>query len=313
MLAYEVVNKELVRTERPRPEPKSGEVLVEVAGVGVNRGDVLQVAGHYPPPPGVTDIPGLECSGTILDAGDTNMEVGQKVSCLLAGGAYAEYVAVPAGQVAPIPEPLTTIEGGSIIEVAATVWSNLGMVAGLREGHRVLIHGGAGGIGSFAIQLCAALGAEVAVTAGSQEKLDYCASLGATTLINYKEEDFAERLKGSCDIILDIMGAKYLAGNIRSLADDGQLVIIGLQGGTRAEINLGALLPKRLSIHGRTLRARSLEDKAEIVRSTVENVWPLLAEGKIVHHSRTLPFEEAARAHELLTSGENTGKLVLEV
>lgn len=305
--------RSLALVETDTPQLQDGEVLVKVHAAGVNRGDLLQARGHYPPPPGASEIIGLECAGIIEDPGTTGREKGEEVACLLAGGGYGEYVAVPEGQLMPIPEGYSLTEAAAVVEVACTVWSNLGMLAGLREGQTVLIHGGAGGIGTFAIQLCKQLGATVAVTAGSAEKLETCRELGADILINYKEQDFSEELTGRCDVILDIMGAKYLRQNLRSLAEDGQLIIIGLQGGVKTEINLGALLPRRLSIRGTTLRARSLEGKAEVVRSTVENVWPLLADGRVRHHIHaTFPLSDAAAAHELLDSGEVTGKLVLE-
>lgn len=305
--------RSLALVETDTPQLQDGEVLVKVHAAGVNRGDLLQARGHYPPPPGASEIIGLECAGVIEDSGTTGREKGEEVACLLAGGGYAEYVAVPEGQLMPIPEGYSLTEAAAVVEVACTVWSNLGMLAGLRDGQTVLIHGGAGGIGTFAIQLCKQLGATVAVTAGSAEKLETCRELGADILINYREQDFSEELTGRCDVILDIMGAKYLKQNLRSLAEDGQLIIIGLQGGVKTEINLGALLPRRLSVRGTTLRARSLEGKAEVVRSTVENVWPLLADGRVRHHIHaTFPLSEAAAAHELLDSGEVTGKLVLE-
>lgn len=303
---------ELVETELP--QLRDGEVLVKVQAAGVNRGDLLQARGYYPPPPGESEIIGLECAGVIEDPGTTGRRKGEAVGCLMAGGGYAEYVAVPEGQLMPVPEGYSPTETAAIVEVACTVWSNLGMIADVREGQTVLIHGGAGGIGTFAIQLCKQLGATVAVTAGSAEKLETCRELGADILINYREQDFSEELKGRCDVILDIMGAKYLQQNLRALNEDGQLIIIGLQGGVKAEINLGALLPRRLSVRGTTLRARSLEGKAEIVRSTVENVWPMLADGRISHHIHaTFPLAEAAAAHDLLDSGAVTGKIVLEV
>ncbi|MDO5513264.1 NAD(P)H-quinone oxidoreductase [Corynebacterium sp.] len=302
---------ELLDTDTP--QLKDGEVLVKVHAAGVNRADLLQAAGKYPPPPGASEIIGLECAGVIEDPGTTGREQGEEVACLLSGGAYAEYVAVPEGQLLPIPEGYSLTEAAAVVEVACTVWSNLGMLAGLREGQTVLLHGGAGGIGTFAIQLCKQLGATVAVTAGSAEKLETCRELGADILINYREQDFSEELKGRCDVILDIMGAKYLKQNLRALNEDGQLVIIGMQGGVKTEINLGALLPRRLSIRGTTLRARSREGKAEVVRSTIENVWPLLDDARVTHHIHaTFPLAEAAAAHELLDSGEVTGKIVLE-
>lgn len=306
--------RSLALVETDAPQLQDGEVLVKVHAAGVNRGDLLQARGHYPPPPGASGIIGLECAGVIEDPGTTGREKGEQVACLLAGGGYAEYVAVPEGQLMPVPGGYSLTEAAAVVEVACTVWSNLGMLAGLREGQTVLIHGGAGGIGTFAIQLCKQLGATVAVTAGSAEKLETCRELGADILINYREQDFSEELAGRCDVILDIMGAKYLKQNLRSLAEDGQLIIIGLQGGVKTEINLGALLPRRLTVRGTTLRARSLVGKAEVVRSTVENVWPLLADGRVRHHIHaTFPLSEAAAAHELLDSGEVTGKLVLEV
>lgn len=301
---------ELQEVEAPTLRP--GEVLVKVKAVGVNRADLLQARGHYPPPAGASDIIGLEVAGTIVDAGDTSREVGEEVGALLAGGGYAEYVAVPAGQLVPLPEGFSPAETAAVIEVACTVWSNLVLEANLQPGQLVLIHGGGGGIGTFAIQVAKALGARVAVTAGSAEKLQACRKLGADILINYREQDFAEELKGQCDVILDIIGAKYLAGNVKALAPDGHLVIIGLQGGTKAEINLGLVLAKRLQVQGTTLRSRSVEDKAAIVAATVDNVWPMLADGRVRHalHA-TFPLADAAAAHEALDSGEVTGTLVL--
>ncbi|AJK67808.1 NAD(P)H-quinone oxidoreductase [Corynebacterium marinum] len=317
MKAIQLTNPEdprsLVLVDTDLPQLRDGEVLVKVHAAGVNRGDLLQARGHYPPPPGASDIIGLECSGVIEDPGATGRKAGEEVACLLAGGGYAEYVAVPEGQLMPIPAGYSLTEAASVVEAACTVWSNLGMLAGVRAGQTVLIHGGAGGIGTFAIQLCRQLGATVAVTAGSAEKLEVCRELGADILINYREQDFAEELKGRCDVILDIIGAKYLRQNLRALAEDGQLVIIGLQGGVKTEINLGALLPRRLSVRGTTLRARSLAGKAEVVASTVEHVWPMLSDARIAHRIHAvLPLAEAAKAHDLLDSGEVTGKIVLE-
>lgn len=303
--------KSLSLVDAPTPTLRSGEVLVRVAAAGVNRGDLLQVQGHYPPPEGASEILGLECSGTVVDAGDTDAEVGAEVGCLLAGGGYAEYVAVPVGQLAPVPEGLSLVEAGGVMETACTVWSNIAMTAHLTDGERLLIHGGSGGIGTMATQVAKALGAEVAVTAGSAEKLEYCKAHGADILINYKEQDFVEELKGSCDVILDVIGAKYLDKNMRCLALDGRLVIIGLQGGTKAELNIGAMMPRRQSIMATTLRARDLEDKARIVADTVDNVWPMIASGEVSHKVQTFPVEEAKKAHEQLDSGTNQGKIVL--
>ncbi|MEJ5927823.1 NAD(P)H-quinone oxidoreductase [Corynebacterium sp. H128] len=297
----------------PRPEIADGEVLVKVKAVGVNRGDLLQVAGHYPPPPGVSEVLGLECAGFIEDPGTTSRAKGEEVACLLAGGGYAEFVAVPEGQLFPVPAGWSMTEAAAIVEVAATVHSNM-QLAGLKAGDTLLIHGGAGGIGTFAIQYAKALGCTVAVTAGSAEKLDVCRQLGADILINYREEDFAEVMKNKCNVILDIIGAKYLDQNVRALAMDGHLIIIGMQGGVKGELNIGRLLTKRASISATALRARDLADKARIVADTVHTVWPMLADGRINHHLSTeLPLAEAAKAHQLLKEGAVTGKIVLVV
>ena len=307
-------DKTLELAEVPTPQLRTGEVLVKVHATGVNRADLLQAAGYYPPPPGESEIMGLECAGEIVDAGDTDRQVGEKVACLLAGGGYAEYVAVPAGQLLPIPEGYSYEQAAAVVEVAATVWSNLGMLTGLTAGQTVLIHGGAGGIGTFAIQLAKHLGAQVAVTAGSVEKLEACRRLGADILINYREENFADVLKNRCDRILDIIGAKYLDQNVTALAPDGHMVIIGMQGGVKGELNIGKLLAKRGTISATALRARSHDDKARIVADTIEHVWPLLADGTITHQLHaTLPLADAAHAHELLRSGAVTGTLVLNV
>lgn len=312
MKAIDILD-ELTVVDAPTPTLQPGEVLVKVHAAGVNRGDLLQAAGHYPPPPGASSIMGLECAGDIVDPGDTNRTVGEKVACLLAGGGYAEFVAVPAGQLMSIPAGYTMEQAASIVEVACTVHSNM-QLAGLKAGDTLLIHGGAGGIGTFAIQYAKSLGATVAVTAGSAEKLEVCKQLGADILINYKEEDFAKVLKNKCDVILDIIGAKYLDQNVRALAMDGHMVIIGMQGGVKGELNIGRLLTKRGSISATALRARDLADKARIVRDTEETVWPLIQAGKIQHQlSTTLPLEDAAQAHKMLKDGSVTGKIVLSV
>lgn len=296
------------------PMLRDGEVLVQVKAAGVNRADLLQARGHYPPPPGASEIIGLEVAGVIADPGTTGRVRGEKVGALLAGGGYAEYVAVPAGQLTPVPEGYSFTETAAVIEVACTVWSNLVMEAHLRAGQTVLIHGGGGGIGTFAIQVAKQLGARVAVTAGSDEKLEHCRKLGADILINYREQDFSEVLKGQCDVILDIIGAKYVRQNLKALAVDGHLVIIGLQGGTKEEINLGVVVAKRLTIQGTAVRSRCAEAKAAIVQETVEHVWPMLADGRVRHFLHgTFPLADAARAHQVLDSGEVTGTLILEV
>ncbi|MDO5032564.1 NAD(P)H-quinone oxidoreductase [Corynebacterium sp.] len=303
---------ELGEVDTPLLQP--GEVLVKIRAAGVNRADLLQTRGHYPPPEGASEILGLEAAGEIVDANGTDFEEGTQVGVLLAGGGYAEYVAVPAGQVLPVPKGFSLTETAAVIEVACTVWSNLAMEARLSAGQTVLIHGGAGGIGTFAIQVAKQLGATVAVTAGSAEKLETCKKLGADILINYKEQDFAEELKNQCDVVLDIIGAKYLKQNLKALAPGGHMVTIGMQGGTKAELNIGVMVSKRLTLQGTTLRSRSAEEKAAIVADTVANVWPWLEEGSVTHHLHgTFPLVDAAQAHKALDSGEVTGTLVLEV
>ncbi|WP_053413145.1 NAD(P)H-quinone oxidoreductase [Corynebacterium lactis] len=305
-------------TDATEPALNDGEVLVSVKAAGLNRADLLQAAGHYPPPPGTTDILGLECAGVIEEVkGDAlGWKVGDEVCCLLSGGGFAEKVAVPAGQVLPLPEGYSFTEAASIVEVACTVFSNVVMVAGLSEGDTLLVHGGAGGIGTFAIQMAKQLGATVAVTAGSQEKLDFCAKLGADILINYKEENFEEVLTshGGADVILDIMGAKYLDRNVKALAKDGHIVIIGMQGGVKGELNIGRLLSKRGSITATGLRYRDLADKARIVAATEDTIWPMLADGTITPQIHTtMSIEETAKAHDMLAGGEVSGKVVLTV
>ncbi|GAB4599425.1 NAD(P)H-quinone oxidoreductase [Mycobacterium avium subsp. hominissuis] len=299
-----------------------GEVVVKVAAAGVNRADVLQAAGKYPPPPGASETIGMEVSGVIAEVGDgvTEWSVGQEVCALLAGGGYAEYVAVPAGQLLPIPAGVDLVDAAGLPEVACTVWSNLVLIAGLRNGQLLLVHGGASGIGSHAIQVARALGARVAVTAGSAEKLDFCRELGAGITINYRDEDFVARLADEtrgADVILDIMGAAYLDRNINALATDGQLVIIGMQGGVKAELNIGKLLAKRARVIGTTLRGRPVSgpnSKTEIVQAVTASVWPMIADGRVrpIIGAR-LPIQQAGDAHRRLVASEVTGKIVLTV
>ncbi|HQR26016.1 MAG TPA: NAD(P)H-quinone oxidoreductase [Nocardioides sp.] len=305
--------------ERPDPRPGPHDVLVEVAATAVNRADLLQRRGFYPPPPGASDVLGLECSGTVADVGSavTGWQVGDRVCALLAGGGYATRVVVPAGQVMPVPGDLDLVRAAALPEVACTVWSNVFMVAGLRPGEVFLVHGGAGGIGTFAIQLAHALGARVFATAGSPEKLATCVALGAERAISYREEDFVEVVTGAtdgADVILDNMGAKYLARNVAALAPNGRLVVIGLQGGARAELDLGALMSKRAAVAATTLRARPTEEKAAVCRGVVEHVWPLVADGvvrPVVHTD--MPLTEVAAAHAAMEAGEHTGKILLTV
>jgi putative PIG3 family NAD(P)H quinone oxidoreductase len=309
----------LTVAELPDPSPGEGELVLDMVATAVNRADTLQRQGHYPPPPGASDVLGLECSGVVSAVGSSvqGWQVGDEVCALLAGGGYAEKVLVPAGQLMPVPAGIGLLTAGALPEVACTVWSNVFMIAGLQRGETLLVHGGAGGIGTFAIQLAHVLGARVVTTAGSAEKLDVCRSLGADVTVNYREQDFVEEVTAATagagvDVILDNMGAKYLARNLGSLATEGRLVVIGMQGGTRAELDLGALMRKRAAVIATSLRARPVQEKAAICASVVEHVWPLVAEGSVrtlVH--TTLPLEEAAEAHRIMEASDHIGKIVL--
>ena len=301
-----------------------GEVLIKVSAAGVNRADILQAAGKYPPPPGASQIIGLEVSGMITSVGDgvTKWVAGQEVCALLAGGGYAQYVAVPAAQVMPAPSGVTLPDAAGLPEVACTVWSNLVLTAGLKAGQWLLVHGGASGIGTHAIQVARELGARIAVTAGSAAKLDVCGELGADVLINYRDEDFVQRMReatggAGADLIFDIMGASYLDRNLSVLATDGQLVIIGMQGGIKWELNIGALIGKRLSVIGTALRGRPVDGphgKGPIVDAVLDSVWPMVERGSVrpVIGAR-LPITSAGEAHRLLESGEVIGKVILTV
>lgn len=309
----------LVWAEVPDPEVREGEVLVDIAASAVNRADLLQRQGFYDPPPSTSPYPGLECSGRIVavGAGVSGWAVGDEVCALLVGGGYAERVAVPAGQLLPVPAGMSLVTAAGLPEVVATVWSNVFMVAHLRPGETLLVHGGGSGIGTMAIQLGKAVGARVAVTAGSAEKLERCAELGADILINYREQNFAEELKRAtdghgADVILDIIGAKYLDQNIEALATNGRLAIIGLMGGVKGELNLNALLRKRGAITATTLRARPVEEKAAIVAAVREHVWPLVESGQVkAVVDRELPMSQAAEAHRVMESSSHVGKIVL--
>jgi putative PIG3 family NAD(P)H quinone oxidoreductase len=305
--------------ELPDPEPGPGEVVLAVAAAGLNRADLLQRQGFYPPPPGASDVLGMECSGTVaaLGEGVQGWAVGDKACALLAGGGYAERVAVPAGQLMPVPDGVDLVTAAALPEVACTVWSNVFMVAGLDPDETLLVHGGAGGIGTFAIQLAHQLGARVLTTAGTAEKRAACAALGADLAIDYREQDFVEEVERAtddrgADVILDNMGAKYLARNLDALATEGRLVIIGMQGGSKAELDIGKLLRKRGAVIATTLRARPTAEKSSICASVVEHVWPLVAEGRVrpVVHS-TMPLDQVAAAHTLMESGEHSGKILL--
>lgn len=303
----------------PDVSPGAGEVLVDVVAAGVNRADLLQRQGFYPPPPGAPEWLGLECSGRIaaVGAGVSTWQVGDEVACLLAGGGYAERVAVPAGQVMRVPAGVDLVSAAALPEVVCTVWSNLVMVADIAEGETLLVHGGGSGIGTMAIQIARALGARVAVTAGSEEKLDRCDELGAEVLINYRTEDFVERIRAEtggrgADVILDNMGASYLPRNVAALATGGRLVVIGLQGGVKGELDLSALLRKGGSVHATSLRGRPREQKAAICDEVQRWVWPWVETGIVEPViDRTLPMADAAEAHRLLDSGDVVGKVLL--
>ncbi|MFG1639199.1 NAD(P)H-quinone oxidoreductase [Amycolatopsis sp. NPDC049252] len=307
-------------TQVADPRPGAGEVLLDVAASAVNRADLLQRQGHYPPPPGASETIGLECSGTIAELGEgvedtAGWAVGDEVCALLAGGGYAEKVVVPAGQLLPVPGEIDLITAAGLPEVACTVWANVVMHAKLAEGEVLLVHGGAGGIGTHAIQVGKALGATVAVTAGSAERLESCRQLGADITINYKEQDFVEVLReetGGVDVILDNMGASYLGRNVDALKSDGRLVIIGMQGGVRGELNVGALLGKRAEVYAAGLRFRPLEQKAAIVADVRERLWPLVSDGAVKPIiGQVVPMAEAASAHRAMEEGSVFGKILL--
>jgi putative PIG3 family NAD(P)H quinone oxidoreductase len=308
-------------TAVPDPTPGPGEVIIDVAATAVNRADLLQRQGNYPPPPGVSEILGLECSGTISSVGAAIGldHIGEKVVALLSGGGYATKVAVPIGQVMTVPTGIGLVEAAALPEVACTVWSNLDMVANLSEGEWLLIHGGGSGIGTMAIQIGRALGARVAVTAGSQAKLDQCAALGAEVLINYNEQDFVEVMLDvtggrGANVILDNMGAAYLERNVTALARDGRLVIIGMQAGVRAELDISTLLRKNASVNATSLRGRPESEKAAICRQVERTVWPWIHSGVIRPViDRILPLKDAAYAHTVIADGGATGKVVLSV
>ncbi|MDA2989124.1 MAG: NAD(P)H-quinone oxidoreductase [Actinomycetota bacterium] len=301
------------------PTPAPNEVIIEIAASAVNRADILQREGNYPPPPGASDILGLECSGTIASVGAalTLDRIGERVTALLPGGGYATRVAVPIGQVMSVPEGVDIVTAGALPEVACTVWSNLVHVARLREGETLLIHGGGSGIGTMAIQIARALGAQVAVTAGSQRKLDACAALGASILINYNDDDFVQRIKDEtagrgADVILDNMGAKYLMRNIDALARNGRQVTIGMQGGVKGELDISAMLRKNVGVFATSLRGRPDSEKATICREVEKHVWPWIEAGVVKPVvDRVMPMPEAGAAQTLVESGDIIGKVAL--
>ncbi len=303
----------------PDPVPAAGEVVIDIAASGVNRADILQRQGGYPPPPGAPSYLGLECSGRIAGIGDevTGWRIGDEVCALLSGGGYAERVAVPAGQVLPVPGGVSMVEAAALPEVACTVHANVVTLAGLRAGQTLLVHGGASGIGTMAIQLGRVLGARVACTAGSKDKLDACRELGADLAICYRDEDFVAAINeftggSGADVILDIMGAAYLERNVTALATGGRLVVIGMLGGARAELDLSALMRKRASVHSTSLRARPTSEKAAIVADVRDEVWPLLESGRVRPVIDTIfPLAQASNAHQRMEAGEHIGKILL--
>jgi putative PIG3 family NAD(P)H quinone oxidoreductase len=309
----------LVWTDVPDPEPGPGEVLIEVAASAVNRADLLQRQGHYDPPPGTSPYLGMECSGRIAAVGADvrGWSVGAEVCALLTGGGYAELVAVPAGQVLPVPSGIDLVEAAALPEVVCTVWSNVFMLARLRPRETLLVHGGSSGIGTMAIQLAHNVDARVIVTVGTAVKARRCLQLGADVAVNYREEDFVAAVRSAtdgtgADVILDNMGASYLSRNIEALAPNGRLVGIGLQGGRRAELDLGVLMTKRAALLSTTLRGRPVEEKAAIVASVRQHVWPLFESGAVRPVvDRVLPMAHAADAHRAVEAGEHVGKVLL--
>lgn len=308
----------LVLTEVEDPVARPGEVLLDVAATAVNRADLMQRQGRYPPPPGASDVLGLECSGTIaaLGEGVTGWQVGDEVCALLSGGGYAERVTVPAGQLLPVPRGVSLVEAAALPEVTCTVWSNVMMRGALQAGELLLVHGGGSGIGTMAVQLGVRAGARVVATVGSEAKAERVRALGAERVVIYRDEDFVPVVRelGGADVVLDVMGAEYLARNVEALADGGRLVIIGMQGGARAELDIAALLGKRGSVHATALRSRPAAQKAEIVAAVLAGVWPAIEAGDVGPVvDRVLPLAEAAEAHRCVDASEHVGKVVLRV
>ena len=305
--------------ERPQPEPAPGELLVRIAATSVNRADLLQRAGRYTPPPGSTDILGLECSGEVaaVGSGVTGWDVGNPVCAVLPGGGYAQYTTVPAAVAMPLPPGLSSLDAGAVPEVFTTAFDNVFVRAGLRAGETLLVHGGASGVGTAAIQLAVRAGCRVLVTAGSADRIDACTQLGADGGAVYRDDNWVDQIKDltggrGVDVILDVVGAAYLDANLNCLALEGRLVVIGMQGGTKGELNLGMVLPKRLSVMGSTLRARTTEEKAPLMARMVADVWPGFGDGSLRPViDRVLPLRQAAEGHAALEGGGVVGKIVL--
>jgi len=306
---------------RPIPAPKSGEVLIKVAAAGLNRADVMQRNGHYPPPPGVSDLLGLEVSGTVVDTADDvgNFRAGDEVCALLGGGGYAEFCTAPASSCLPIPGNLDIITAAGLPETFFTVWVNVFMRGALKSDETFLVHGGASGIGTTAIQLAHAVGAHVCATARSDEKCAACIEIGATRAINYKSSDFVEEAlrwtdKKGVNLILDIVGGAYLARNIKCLAEQGRMVIIATQGGIKGELNMLAVMQKRLTVTGSTLRPRTVQEKADIAQQLREHAWPLLQNGSVRPIiDSVFPMDQVRQAHQRLESDGHIGKVILQI
>lgn len=307
----------LTLVERPVPLPGPGEILIRIAAAGVNRPDCLQRQGRYPPPQGASDLPGLEAAGIVaaVGAGVSGWQPGDRVCALLAGGAYAEYCTVPAVQCLPVPASLSLVEAAVIPETFFTVWTNVFERGRLQHGETLLVHGGASGIGTTAIPMARAFGARVFATVGNDEKRAFCERLGAERAINYRTEKFADVIRASApgvDVILDMVGAPYLADNVALLREDGRLVLIATLGGAKAEVNLGQIFVKRLTVTGSTLRNRSPEEKGRIAAALRERVWPLLENRSLAPVVQaTFPLADAAKAHELLEANQAMGKVAL--
>lgn len=310
MKAVEIVNNTLHLTDRPAPLPGPGGVLIRVHAAGVNRPDILQRLGKYPPPPGITDIPGLEVAGIREDTGGA-------VCALLAGGGYAAYAVAPEGQCLPVPEGLSMTEAAALPECVFTVWNNLFLRGQLRKGETALIHGGASGIGTTAIQMAKAFGARVIVTAGSEDKCAACRKLGADLAVNYRTSDFVDEIKKFCggvDVVLDMVGGDYVPRSIEIMNPDGRHVSIAYLNGAKAEVPIPTIMQKRLTLTGSTLRARPVEEKTALARDIKEKVWPLIEAGKIRPVIfKTFPLAEAAAAHAALEKGDHVGKIVLNI
>lgn len=312
MQAIETRDNALHSVSRPVPAPGTEEVLIKVYAAGVNRPDLLQRVGKYPPPPGVTDIPGLEVAGVVVASRSQKWAAGDQVCALLAGGGYAEYAVAPAGQCLPLPRGIDMIMGAAMPETVFTVWNNVFIRGGLKAGETLLVHGGASGIGTTAIQMAKAIGARVIVTAGADEKCQACRELGADQAVNYKTRDFLTEIRGGVDVVLDMVGGDYVPKNIQLLKEGGRHVSIAFQRGTKSEIDIVQIMQKRLTLTGSTLRPRTVAEKTALADGILNYVWPLVESGKIrpaIH--ATFPLAQAQAAHEALEKGDHIGKIVL--